>query len=452
MSLQYSSYYNQGSGLTDVDADIISTSLLIGDSGFVYLDGNSLSNVGTIDGVSVPAAWDKTVWTSNNLIGPFDDSDIQTDIYRLNQQWVSLSNDLHNVDLRTSSNTTDITTLENDLSTVELSLDIVADVCASNDLFIDNYFYEGGSNALGVRSSNIIFFGSNLFAKGGASNNKIDAKKWLFNVPSKDENGVLDYAETIIKGAQLATDVGELMMDAQGAIQGPLRDSVLQEAGQALGEEALDEAFEGDEDSIEIHNNQIIFPIVHKNKGDSNVAFPGNVMLHNSAKLSVVPKTDLTIVDSGRYKRISSLVTSTTIIDLETRTLMNLSNISCCNISACNGLFSNCTFSNLRASNAFMSNVTFCNAIASKVKVGNYVVLPQGIFLYDPITDPMTSQLIIDASGRYVGSIDMSQVVGLESLNFNKLSDGITSYQSTGSTSTNAFDSLVNSSSFELNL
>jgi hypothetical protein len=79
-------------------------------------------------------------------------------------------------------------------------------------------------------------------------------------------------------------------------------------------------------------------------------------------------------------------------------------------------------------------------------------VTAQGIFLGDPIINPFGSSLIIDIAGRYVGSVDISKVVGLEALNFGKLSDGVMSFQSTGSVGSSAFDNITNNAIFDLNI
>jgi predicted amidohydrolase len=108
--------------------------------------------------------------------------------------------------------------------------------------------------------------------------------------------------------------------------------------------------------------------------------------------------------------------------------------------------------SNASFCNSFASVATACNFVGARATVGPYVLTNQGIFLGDPVTNPFGSSLIIDIAGRYVGSVDMSQVVGLESLNFSKLADGITSFQSTGSVSSSAFENVTNNALFDINL
>lgn len=69
------------------------------------------------------------------------------------------------------------------------------------------------------------------------------------------------------------------------------------------------------------------------------------------------------------------------------------------------------------------SNITSSNVSSQKVKVGNFTIATDGVYVF--YDDVLQKQKIIDTNGKYLSTITKSQITDLEALNINALTDGV---------------------------
>lgn len=86
------------------------------------------------------------------------------------------------------------------------------------------------------------------------------------------------------------------------------------------------------------------------------------------------------------------------------------------------------------------SNITSSNLTGQNVKVGSYTINSTGV--YTDYDDILLRKKILDNQGNYLGSLYSSQVIGFDALNFERLKDGVMSWN--GFNTNTSIDPFVN--------
>ncbi len=282
------------------------------------------------------------------------------------------------------------------------------------------------------------------------STGKIDAKKWLSNVPTFEQDNTLAVAGLAVGAAGVISALGGQLLTQVGA-GGKLLDDLKEKLGGDELEADWDET--ENESNLSVHWNAVNFKPIFNNRGSTSIGINNRLYMGDRSKICRVANGDLVSFDNGRTRRILPQNGDSTVydfsndsfypsyiyntFDIETDTIdANL--VTACNLVTSNAtITSNLLVSNLTASNAFvLSNLqaTEINtnsmigasvSVDETLRVGtNWYLTNDGLYLGNPATTPFLSQLIIDSAGRYRGQINQDQVVG-EAFNMDFLGDGI---------------------------
>lgn len=394
-----SHFYNVGSGLTDIDCTQVTTDYLITDNvnsitGLMDFNNNNLSNVNLINGISLSILNNRTIGTSNVA-------------YLTSNVAYSTSNMAYplNVavyDAMAFSNTS--------LSVTKPTFNASGIVACSN---------------LNVTNTIIRVNGSNLVG----TDKKIDYNTWIKGGPvfSNGDN-TLAIAALALAGAAAGGVVGAMTLIAGSPARnildagGNFANDAVADIGDLLDVDASN--LSGQSNKVYVNWKQVTNRCLYNNNGSEKVAFGDDVMISSTKKLLGVNPSSLSSVydfNGKKIKYIEALPSTYTVFDFNTKELFA----------------SQATLCNLTTSNAVItSNVTvpYINT-ATQVKVGNYYIRSDGIYVGDPILNPFGSQLIIDTSGLYQGTIKKSQITDTEAFNFNALADGQLIWGSFGQTS-----------------
>jgi hypothetical protein len=156
--------------------------------------------------------------------------------------------------------------------------------------------------------------------------------------------------------------------------------------------------------------------------------------MSDRAKLCSITHDDLIPYDGGKTKRIVVNPQFKVVYDFETDKLtcdeiLCLYDINTQDITASNIITSNLTTDfNLITSNLTASNIIVSSTFdAVQVKVGNFYITPSGVYVGNP-SSPFTSFQVIDANGKYMGTINKEQVINTEALDFVAMGDGVVQY------------------------
>lgn len=275
--------------------------------------------------------------------------------------------------------------------------------------------------------------GSNVLDTDG----KIDYKKWLKNAPEYGDDGALAVAGVVLGTLGILTGAGAVVLDQFGKTGTALLDDLKDR----VGADALDDNYDPDDaenENLRTHWNNIIYKPLYQNIGKEEIGIGSNLYIARGSSIYSVDKSELVAYDAGRTRRIANNpATIRTIYDTVTDSLvckyvLASSNVNVGNITATKALqTSNITSSNITATSyVHSSNITAYNNMetsnlaASNVQVGNTYVTATGMYAGNP-NNPFTSYQFIDAYGNYKGTITKEQITNLETLNLNKLSDGL---------------------------
>jgi hypothetical protein len=182
--------------------------------------------------------------------------------------------------------------------------------------------------------------------------------------------------------------------------------------------------------NIQLHWNSVVWKPIHTHS-NFELGFRSNVFFNQQTKLCTVnPSADYSIASGGKYKTLSRpYATSNVIIDFSNLTA-NLAYVNArSNVITSNILTSNVTSSiGIITSNMITSNLlsivsASSNSMTSNLRIGNFYLNSSGLYNGDPV-NPFTSIQIFNSSGDYQRNIYLSQIIDLDSLNFQRLADG----------------------------
>lgn len=448
--------YNHGTGLLDIDATSVRTITLQTDtigseSGEIDFTFTSLANVPLINGISLHGLSNVAHGASNSVVALSNVAmpaiiDTANQLFQLTDPrsvWTS------NV-ARTTSNMLYGTTEPRAVYGSNMARYITDQV-----MLVTEPMALFGSN-LAVAASNA-FFGnlqstaaqlSNLQTTFASSNvavnqvtsrglelftaaNKIKYNDWIVDGPTFTQDNTIAAAGVTLGAAGIASSLGGQLLSQNGQLGA----SVLEDIGQKLGEQALEEDYDPTENSsnLNVHWNSLLFVPFHKNRGDGPIGLSNSLYLSsNSCKIFSVPATDLTLVDGGRYRRIAAIPTSNLLIDVGAQQYYGNDFFASSNVNTLN----------LNSTNVFTTSVQSTDVVADTVRVGSFRVRADGVWRGDPVADPLGAQQIIDSLGNYIGPVERSQIVG-ESFNFSKMGDGVMALSGFGAAPTVPADSLI---------
>lgn len=412
--------YNNGTGLIDIEATSVTTVELVTEtfncpSGTLDCSGIALSNLGRINGVHLQQTSNAAYSGSNAAYNA-----AASIITQSNAVWPTVTA------------TQELAAWDSNALVSNSNAIWPISTGTSNALFSAFAFSTSNTSNLKptlqtrfVQSSNIVLNGSNLVN----ATNKIDYNSWISGGPTFSNDNSMALAGLTLGAAGLLSSLGGQLLNNAGQI-GP---SVANDIAKRLGEEALDETTDPtqSDSNIVIHWNNVVFPPVHKNLSSHDVAFSSNVHVNSNAKLYSIRSDDLVRVDGGRFKRIAATPARQVVIDFATRDFFG-SNFTGHNVSASNSITTSNllgqygTFTNtLSTSNAYATNVSTNSITACNVSTQTLWLGAGGLYTQNPVTNPLTAIQVLDQFGNYKGTINASQVINTESLNFNALADGI---------------------------
>lgn len=186
--------------------------------------------------------------------------------------------------------------------------------------------------------------------------------------------------------------------------------------------EALDEAL--NDGSLRVDWDNLNNKPIYASKTTKDIGISGDVYINdsktfyalNSAKFSSIGDNgNLQVVDTvGKEKFLN--VGSLELFMKE----ITSSNMTASNLTASNVLIkSNVDVPRITASNTITSNAT----IIDTLRIGNFYIQPNGIYVGNPIF-PLSSVQVIDNVGNYKGTIDKNQITNLEAFQLKAAADG----------------------------
>lgn len=156
-----------------------------------------------------------------------------------------------------------------------------------------------------------------------------------------------------------------------------------------------------------------------------DIGIKGNLYLNESQSIYSLPSMQYTIANDGLNVDVVSFTGSNKILDVGTHDAY-LHNITASNIIVSSNL----------QSTEINANEIITNTISgNSVRIGEFYLTDNGLYLGNPISNPLTSTLIIDNQGNYKGTIEKTQLVDLEAWNFRAMADGNLVFGSFGETS-----------------
>lgn len=373
-------FYNFGSGLTDISATQVKSDFIITDninsiSGLLEMNNSDLVNVNLINGYDLDTFNQKIIFSSNLVI--------------------STSNVAHTTS-NTSHNTSNF--IYNAFDTGDTYVQSLKNRIITPNLYANQLVQ---CSNLEVYNTLIRVNGSNLVDV----DRRIDYMKWIKNGPNFSQDNTL--AATALAIASAAAVTAGIALAIAGRNMFSQFGNIAQDFGDQLGDLFDNDASGGGGDEnddkksskqyISFKNIKTIPGTIAYDRpsiGLGNLAFRDDVYVSNSKKLCAISSLNFSYdgnLKSYEFNNSSDPIGKTTVIDFATRT----------------GYFD--------------------TVQTSSVQVGNFYVTPQGIFLGNP-ANVLTSVQIIDNNGVYKGTIGLSQITDLESLNFRSIGNGTVVY------------------------
>lgn len=407
-------FYNLGSGLTDIDATLVKTGYIITDdinteSGNLYLNNNNLTAVNLINGYDLDIFNSNIVYSSNTA---YYTSNIA---YPTSNMSYALSNKFHSA-FGVQSDTLQL--LKTFTTAYNLTL---AGLAQCSNLNVNNTLIK-------VNGSNLV-----------DTDKKIDYKQWIKNGPTFSQDNTLAAAAlglgalgAVAAGMALSV-AGRNMFTSAGDIAQGLGDSIgnLFDNDDEGGSGGTGNTASGAASSntstkqyVSFKNlktipktlaydrpNSITLPGgVEVELGSGLLAFRDHVYVSSAKKLYAISSLNFSYDASKKsysFDNSSDPIGKSTVMDFSTKT----------------AYFN--TLQSASTPNTYTLNST--GLTANQVRVGEFYVTPNGIFLGNP-QNVLTSVQIIDANGKYLGPIGLSQIIDLESLNFNRIGTGTIVY------------------------
>lgn len=388
-----SRFYNVGSGLTDVTATQVTSDYIITDnintiSGELEMNNNNIVHLNLINGYDLDVFNNKIVFSSNCAINT------------------------SNVAFPTSNVAYPTSNLVYSAMQVQsAAVSIIKDTLNATNMIASKLVQ---CSNLDVTNTLIRVNGSNLLE----TDKRIDYLKWIKNGPTFTQDNSMAINALAIASAAAVTAGIALAIASRGLFSSA--GNVAKDLGDDLGK-----LFDNDADDPSTNDNNASTKkyVSFKNiktipqtlaydrprTGSGYLAFRDNVYVSNAKKLCGVSSLNFSYdgnLNSYSFDNSSDPIGKTTIIDFSNKSgyLDSLQSSS---------------------DNSFALNST--GLTANCVKVGSFYVTASGIFLGDP-ANVLTTQQIIDQNGKYLGTIGLSQIVDLESLNFRSIGNGSVVY------------------------
>lgn len=420
-------FYNFGSGLTDISATQVKSDFIITDninsiSGLLEMNNSDLVNVNLINGHDLDVFNQKIIFSSNLVI--------------------STSNVAHTTS-NTSHNTSNF--IYTAFDTGETYVQSLKNRIIAPNLYTNQLVQ---CSNLEVYNTLIRVNGSNLVDV----DRRIDYKKWIKNGPVFKEDNTFEAIGAALAGGALGLGIG-LAVAGKGMFTN--LGNIAKDLGDKLKDLFDDDADDNSSDSNASNKQYVSFKNiktlpksiaydrpttltlpggVETDWGAGLIAFRDNLYVSKAKQLCAVSSLNFdydATLNSYKFNNSTDPIGKTPIIDFNTKA----------------GYLDSIQGS---TDNSYTLNST--GLTANRVKVGSFYVTPQGIFLGNP-ANILTSKLIIDNNGVYKGTIGLSQITDLESLNFRSIGNGTVAYDNviTGYTgqptgmSVNSFASFWNS-------
>ncbi len=210
--------------------------------------------------------------------------------------------------------------------------------------------------------------------------------------------------------------------------------SIFDEEGKLADElkEALDDAF--DEGLLKVPWGSVKQKPIFVGELTKNVAIAGELYLSQSKNIYSVNENNYSSANPDGNLDLTTSAGRVKLIDVGSNEAW-LKVIHSSNIDTSNLLVNDVIVtSNLQSPSINANEVISASVkVDGTLQVGDYYVNSSGIYKGNPI-NPLTSQLIINNSGLYVGSVAKSQITDLEGFSLNALTDGTLFWNGYGST------------------
>jgi hypothetical protein len=371
-------FYNIGSGLSDITATQVITDYLVTDnvnsiSGVIEFNNNNFSNVNAIDGVILSVLNNKAIATSNVA---FATSNIAYPTSNVSYMTSNVAYPMSNVVYPMNADVYGAFAFSNTSINILKPTMISTGVMQCSNLNVNNTIVR-------VNGSNLV-----------DTDKKIDYNTWIKGGPAFSNDNTLAIAALALAGA-----AGAACLVAAGR-------QILDNAGN-FAPDALDEIKDmfdpdaanssGQDEKISVNWKAVTNRCLYNNSGSEQVAFGDDLFVSSTKKLKGINPSSLSStidMDGQTIKYIETAPTTYTVFDFNTKEL-------------------------------FADKATVTTSVSvPRVKVGNFYILESGIYVGDPVTNPFGSQLVIDASGLYQGTIRKNQITDTEAFNYNALADG----------------------------
>lgn len=423
-------FYNLGSGLTDIDASLVKTDYLITDdinteSGNINLNNNNLVDVNLINGYDLDIFNSKIIYSSNTAFATSNTA------YPTSNIAYTTSNSFYS-SLGVQTNALQV--LKSSLTGQNLAFSGLAEC---SNLYVNNTLIK-------VNGSNLV-----------DTDKKIDYKLWIKNGPTFSQDNTLAAAALGLGalgavGAGMALGVaGRNMFTSAGDVAQGLGDSIgnMFDNDDGGGSGGTGNSSGGGASSnvstkqyISFKNIKTIPKTLAYDRpsgittpggsdldwGSGLLAFRDHLYVSSAKKLYKISTVNFSYDGnkaSYSFDNATNPIGKTTVIDFSSNaayfdTVQSLTN-NTFTINS-NGIVAQ----RVQVGNSYVNS----NGIdIPKVRVGNFYITTSGVFLGDP-ANILGSQQIINANGTYVGPIYLSQIADLESLNMDRLRNGIVSY------------------------
>ena len=419
--------YNFATGLSDVNASTVrtielTTDTLSSETGALNFMQCQLSNVALVNGINIQQTSQTAQAASNHSIS------------NSNAVWPALSQT--NITAQAASN--------HSISNSNVFHQTFSSTSTTTSTLRGNmYSHTVSACNLDLTQGGVIRVGSNAILE---TDGKVDYK-WIKNAPAFSNDGILSSIGVGLGAAGLLGLAAQQLMSQTGQI-GP---AVAQDIAKKLGEQALEEAYDPDdeEDAIKVHWNNIVFKPFHQNPGALDIGLASNVYVNSNSSLYSIRASDLTKVDAGRFKRLAGAPSVRKVIDFAERKFFG-TDFTGCNFTAsnnitCDNLLTTVVTaptvgtSNMTAWNIATSNSTSMNSFCSNLSTKSLWIGDSGVWTQNPSQFPFSAVQVVDAFGNYKGSVMASQVISSEALNFSSLADGVVSLQGSGASYTSPF-------------
>jgi hypothetical protein len=396
-------FYNFGSGLTDITATQVKSDFIITDnintiSGLLEMNNSDLVHVNLINGYDLDTFNSKIIFSSNLVISTSNVAHRTSNTANATSNFIYTTFDVGE---------TYVQALKNRIITPNLYTNQLVQ-CSNLEVY-NTLIRVNGSNLVDV-------------------DRRIDYKKWIKNGPVFKEDNTFEAIGAALAGGALGLGIGlavagKGMFTNLGNIAKDLGDKLKDLFDDDSPNDSSSDSNASKKQYVSFKNIKTLPKSIAYDRpttltlpggvetdwGAGLIAFRDNLYVSNTKKLCSVSFLNFSYdgnLNTYEFNNSTDPIGKKTVIDFDTKA----------------GYLDSVQSS---TGNDYTLNST--GLTANRVKVGNFYVTPQGIFLGNP-ANILTSKLIIDNNGTYKGTIGLSQITDLESLNFRSIGNGTVAY------------------------